>query len=254
MKGPKNIGFTLVELLVCFVIVATLGLVVLQQVKGAKMRANQTVSTLNLRSMVIANWGYVADFGTYCPANEPKNRVRWHGARTSAKEKFDPTKGFLSDYLGKDDRVGICPEFKDHMDGNQSFENGSGGYGYNAIYIGGTPANPFLPNRPSNVDNPARTLMFATTALAKSKGVQEYPFAEPRRSVTPDGKLAGALQPSVHFRFGKKALIAWCDGHVSAEGMDDSSGENFYGGKNKDAGIGFCGPEEENGWWNPKRN
>lgn len=242
-------GFTMVEVMVCVVIVGVLALVVFQQTRGARMRANQAISTINLRSLVVANWGYVADHGTYCPANERTNRVRWHGARTSGRERFDPAKGFLSPYFGESDRVGVCPQFREVLGGGDSFENGSGGYGYNAAYIGGTPGAPYAPNRPANVRNPAGTLMFATTALAKSGGLQEYPFAEPRRFVNPDGSLGGAMQPSVHFRFRGKALIAWCDGRVSAEVMEGSSGENYYGGSNEAEGIGFCGPRAGNGWW-----
>ncbi len=249
----RRCGFTLLELLVCIVIVTVLALVGFRASRMAKTRAHQAVSTTNLRSLVIANEGYVADHGTYCPTSDVPNRVRWHGGRSGRNKKFDPAKGFLSPYFGGSDRVGVCPHFRDHIDGSHSFENGSGGYGYNAIYIGGTPANPFRPERPSNIDDSARTLMFATTALAKGSGLQEYPFAEPRRSVNPEGRLAERLQPSVHFRFGGKALIAWCDGHVSAEKMSDSSSVSFYGGSNKEAGIGFCGPKAENGWWNPHR-
>ena len=246
-------GFTFVELLVCVAILATLGAVSFQIVRSARMRANQAASTVNLRSLVIANMGYAADHGTYCPAQEKTNRVRWHGARTGKKARFDPSKGFLSPYFGGSDRVGVCPQFRQHVEGADSFENGSGGYGYNAIYIGGTPADPFMPERPANVGDPARTLMFATTALAKRNGLQEYPFAEPRRAVNPNGELAYSLQPSLHFRFGGKALIAWCDGHVTAERMEDTSGENYYGGSNQEAGIGFCGPADANGYWNPRR-
>jgi len=249
----KHKGFTFLELMICVVMIAVLALVVFQGARNARMRANQAASTTNLRSLVLANQGYVADHGTYCPAREVKNRVRWHGARTGAKDRFDPAKGFLSEYFGESDRVGICPEFRDHIGGGESFENGSGGYGYNSVYIGGTPADPFTPERPSRIPNPERTLMFATTAFAKGKGLQEYPFAEPMRSVTPAGKLDYPLQPSVHFRFGGMALVAWCDGRVSAEGMNGREGENYYGGSNKKSAIGWCGPEDGNGWWNPQR-
>lgn len=248
----KRIGFTLLELMICVVIVAVLALVVFQGVAHARMRANQVASTSNLRNLVIANQGYVADHATFCPAREARNRIRWHGARTSSAGKFDPAKGFLSQYFGESDRVGICPEFRENVGAGDSFENGSGGYGYNAIYIGGTPADPFKPETPSNIPNPERTVMFATTALAKGKGLQEYPFAEPMRSVTPEGKLDYPMQPSVHFRFGGKALIAWCDGRVSAEGINGEEGENYYGGSNKKSAIGWCGPQDRNGWWNPK--
>lgn len=246
-------GFTLIEVVVCVVILAVLSMLVFQMAGRSKMRANQAVSTVNLRSLVVANLTYVSDFGTYCPASEKRNRIRWHGARSGWQGRFDPAKGFLSPYFGESDRVGVCPEFRDYLASGDSFENGSGGYGYNAIYIGGTPANPFEPERPANVKDPARTLMFATTALAKGNGLQEYPFAEPRRSVSPSGVLSSALQASVHFRFGGRALIGWCDGHVSAEKAVGSAGGNYYGGSNEAAGIGFCGPEDDNGWWNPRR-
>lgn len=246
-------GFTLVELAVVLVIVAALAAMAVQGYRGARLRAHQAVSMNNLRSLVQANLLYAADHGTYVPATEPRNRIRWHGARASAGGKFDPTKGFLSDYLGQSRRVGICPEFRRHLSGPGSWEDGSGGYGYNAVYIGGTPQDPFRPNRPVNVHHPERTIMFATTALAKSKGLQEYPFADPPHWVDPNGQLRGKLQPTVHFRFSGKALIAWCDGHITLETPADTAATNFYGGDNAKFGIGFFGPSEDNGYWNPRR-
>lgn len=246
-------GFTLVELLVCIAIIATLSMIGFHVAGSAKLRANQVSSSTNLRSLIVANMGYVSDHGTYCPAQEKTNRVRWHGGRSGSGARFDPAEGFLSPYFGKSDRVGVCPQFRDHVKGGDSFENGSGGYGYNAVYIGGTPADPFVPEKPANVRHPARTLMFATTAFAKADGLQEYPFAEPRTAVNPDGTPAYTLQPSVHFRFRGKALIAWCDGHISSERMEDSSSENYYGGSNEESGIGFAGPRSGNGWWNSQQ-
>ena len=248
----KPDGFTLVELLVVIVIVASIAALSFQGFQIARLHANQAVSAANLRQLAAANLMYAADNQTYCPATDVPNKKRWHGARTSTKEKFDPEKGYLSEYLGLSHSVGICPEFLRHLSGSASFETGSGGYGYNAIYIGGLPENPFKPNRPVNVSNPTRTLMFATTALAKSDGVQEYPFADPPQGVDVDWQPTGTLQPSVHFRFNGSALIAWCDGHVSEERPVGGAKTNFYGGDNKAAKIGFCGPTENNGWWNPR--
>ena len=94
--------------------------------------------------------------------------------------------------------------------------------------------------------------MFATTAFAKSDGVQEYAFAEPPHYVNSSWELVGELQPSVHFRFNGKALIAWCDGHVSEESLSVPSKTSYYGGSNAEWKIGFCGPTGNNGWWNPR--
>ena len=251
-RHPRSSGFTLVELLVVIAIIAILAMLSVLGFQSARLRANQSVSAANLRQLAAANLLYAADRQTYCPASEKTNKIRWHGARTSTKEKFDPEKGYLSEYLGLSHSVGVCPEFKRHLSGTSSFENGSGGYGYNATYIGGLPENPFKPNRPANVANPVRTLMFATTAFAVADGVQEYPFADPPQAVDAEWNLTGPLQPGIHFRFNGRALVAWCDGHVSEELSQGSSGTNFYGGDNQHSQIGFCGPAENNGWWNPR--
>jgi prepilin-type N-terminal cleavage/methylation domain-containing protein/prepilin-type processing-associated H-X9-DG protein len=248
----KSRGFTLIEMLIVISIIVILGVLGFQGLRAGRLRANQVISASNLRQLAAANLLYASDFQTYSPAGEPKNRIRWHGGRSSASGPFDPEKGFLAEYLGLSRRVGICPEFSRHLAGEASWENGAGGYGYNATYIGGMPGASFQPNRPANVGNPGRTLMFATTALVKAGGIQEYPFAEPRESVNPRWETAGALQPSVHFRFNGRALIAWCDGHVTEEIRSSDKGTNFYGGDNEAANIGFCGPRDNNGWWNPR--
>jgi prepilin-type N-terminal cleavage/methylation domain-containing protein len=251
MRTPR--GFTLVEVMVSIVIVTVLTASAWSLSRRAIQAAQLAESTSNLRQLASANAGYIADHRRYAPATDERNLTRWHGGRSSRKGHFDPTAGFLSPYLGGSRQIGFCPRLLDMIDDPESWESGSGGYGYNATYLGGTPENPYRPNVPANVRNAATTLMFATTALAKSEGLQEYPFAEPRQWVDPNGKLAGRLQPSVHFRFSGKALIAWCDGSVSATIMTEGSQLNYYGGSNEESGIGFPGPDQENGWWNPAR-
>jgi prepilin-type N-terminal cleavage/methylation domain-containing protein/prepilin-type processing-associated H-X9-DG protein len=253
---PVSKGFTLVELLVVVVIIIILSALGFQGYRMARVRANQVVSTANLRQLCAANLLYAAEHLTYCLAGDPGNYTRWHGARSSLQGKFDPTQGYLSEYLGESRSIGMCPEFKDHLTDGESWEDGSGGYGYNSVYLGGylesdNDGNP-VPQRPANVRNPARTLMFATTAAAVAKGVQEYPFADPPRDATRRGRLGRKLQPSVHFRFNGRALIAWCDGHVSEVSGRVNSKTNYFGGDNEGEKIGFCGPAANNGWWNPE--
>lgn len=244
-------GFTIVELLVVVLIVVALSAITLALIRKSMVSGRMAASSANIRQLALANITYLSEHGTYCPAMDRRNLVRWHGARTSRRGAFEPAEGFLSPYLGKSREVGLCPEFERLVDDPSSWEKGSGGYGYNATYIGGTYENPYRPNRPGNVNRPSRTLMFATSALAKGSGLQEYPFAEPRQWEDPNGRLSGSLQPSVHFRFNGKALIAWCDGSVTAESMSESSDLNYYGGDNLKHQIGFPGPNTENGWWNP---
>ena len=71
------------------------------------------------------------------------------------------------------------------------------------------------------------------------------------RLASEDGGRAWDLQPSVHFRAGGKAIVGWCDGHVSLEPPQSYGETNYYGGDNKKDKVGWFGPEEDNGFWNP---
>jgi len=250
--APRSIsGFTLVELLVVVGIIAILGSLMMAAYSSAMISGRTAASMSNLRQLAEANITYTSDHnGSYCPAQDITNNYRWHGARTSGSA-WDPSKGYLSPYLGTDGRVKMCPLFANMVKDGASFETGAGGYGYNEIYIGGTPANNFQPTTITNVPNPARTVMFTTTAFAVATGLQEYPFSEAYQWVDPNYNLDGGLQPSVHFRAHGRALVAWCDGHVSAELPAQLGGADYYGGNSAKANIGWFGPSDNNGYWNP---
>ena len=169
-------GFTLTELLVVLAVITTLFALAFTGARRMITSARIAESAGNLRDLAIANTSYLTDHGVYCPADDRFNNRRWHGARTSSGDRFDPTKGFLSPYLGTSMRVTTCPLFRAMVEGSGSFENGTGGYGYNAAYIGGLPGGSFdrntylrLSQRPANVSNPGRTVMFTTTAYARAK-------------------------------------------------------------------------------------
>src|SRR5262249_3900934 len=148
-------------------------------------------------------------------------------------------------------RVKLCPTFRDALKGNDTFEQGSGGYGYNEIYIGGTPLDYYHGAFVANVSRPSSTIMFTDTAFARADGIQEYPFCEPYQWVDSSNRLAGAMSASVHFRHRGRANVAWCDGHVTAELPSQLDGANWYGGDGKKWQIGWFGPSQENGYWNP---
>ena len=250
-----NAAFTLIELLVVVVIIVIIAALVFSGMKSAREAGASAKCLGNLRTLAEANMRYAAEHdGMYCYAMDKTNTIRWHGTRKTVTEKFDPTQGPLAPYLGRDGSVKECPAFKQHISGEDSFENGSGGYGYNAVYIGGTPRDKWNGERTANVTRPERTLMFTDTALARQDGVQEYPFAEPYQWVAPNGRLAGPLSPSVHFRHNGKANVVWCDGHTSQESSARLGNEkNYYGGDEGKHKLGWIGPEAENGWWNARR-
>lgn len=253
-------GFSLVELLIAVSIILVLAALAYSGGRRMVTSARIIESSANLRSLAIANTAYLADHGVYCPADDRPNNRRWHGARSSTGSRFDPTRGFLSPYLGQSMRVTTCPLFRAMVDGSSSFENGTGGYGYNAAYIGGRPGSAFdketllrLPERSANLSNPGRTVMFTTTAYARSSGLQEYPYCEPPFWDYGDGVSGDRPSPSVHFRANGKALVAWCDGSVTAETMTAArGGANPHGGDAAEYNLGWFGPSENNGWWNPR--
>ncbi len=245
-RSPR--AFTLIELLATIAIMALLLVAAVPALRAARDSGLASRSSSNLRQLALANLAYAADNGTFAPAQDAKNRTRWHGARTGGTGAFDPRKGYLAPYLGEDKSVKRCPLLTNLMESG-SFEEGTGGYGYNAAYVGGTPDDPFTPEKPSGIPHASATIMFATTAFARGGGLQEYPYAEPFFFTTG----GGTPQPSVHFRAHGRAIVAWCDGHVTSEPPTKVGGPNYYGGDNGEHQIGWLGPEEENGFWNPRR-
>ncbi|CAM3061908.1 prepilin-type N-terminal cleavage/methylation domain-containing protein [Rariglobus hedericola] len=252
MKNSRQ-GFTLIELLMVVVIIGILAVIIIPLTSRLRGSAQSITGLSNLRQLAQANLGYASDHGgQFVPATSVNNRKRWHGERESSSKPFDPSKGYLAPYLGESGRVKNCPRFDLLQKSTTSFELGTGGYGYNSAYIGGTPQDWTKPTYVNRLPRPARTVMFASTAFAVATGPQEYAFTEPYESLAPSGQPNGALQPSTHFRHDGKAHIAWCDGHVTAE-LPNSTAEtaNYYGGDSRALAIGWFGPADHNGYWNP---
>ena len=257
----KQAAFTLIELLVVVVIIAVLAALILPAYRTAKVNSYAVRSTNNLRQLVTANIAYAAEKGFYVPADDRWNNRRWHGGRTAESSAFDPAKGFLAEYLGKSRAVTPDPFFTEMLKSSETFEEGTGGYGYNATYIGGTPAWAWnadgtrVSAQPSQVERPATTMMFATTAYAREDGVQEYPYAEPPFWDFGDGPSGFRPSPTVHFRYNGKAIVGWCDGHVSMETkVVREAGFDPHDGDADAQNLGWFGPEEDNGYWNPRRS
>lgn len=259
----SSAGFTLFELLVTITILGVLAAIAYKVGTSAIQRAWIVQSSANLKSLAAANAAYQADHGEFCPADDRFNNLRWHGARTSVSSKFDPTEGFLSPYLGKSRTVNTCPIFKNIVSGSASFEEGTGGYGYNSAYIGGRPGGAWnkatkirIPAKMEILENPSETVMFTTTAYAQPDGLQEYASCEPPFWDFGNGPSGERPSPTVHFRAEGKAIVVWCDGHVTLESNNKTMdhGENPHGGKSESHNLGWFGPEDNNGHWNTRKS
>jgi prepilin-type N-terminal cleavage/methylation domain-containing protein/prepilin-type processing-associated H-X9-DG protein len=266
MNGYK--AFSIIELLVVISVIAMLMAILVPVLNISRSQAKQIVCKNNLQQLIIANGSYANDnSGCFVPAALDiltENKHRWYGTRNDANSPFDTTKGPLASYLANK-TVG-CPQrpaFAKQKPSSQvsfadydaDYEVGCGGYGYNMINLGSriwiegyedqsckSTANS------SQVRRPARTLVFADTAMAKVKNgglyCVEYSFAEPRYYLIngiPDTHSWDPL-PSIHFRHRGQASVGWVDGHISSEKMGRYDGTNSDGAKPSKFNIGWFEP------------
>ena len=172
---------------------------------------------------------------------------------------FNPKEGPLWSYMGRTAGIKTCPTLRDSLgaDPAGNFEAGCGGYGYNQTYVGGTYYKYGYTrraakeaSRTSDIRRPGKTVMFTDAGICKGDAgmsyVSTYSFCEPPFFLGPDG---AAFQnprptPTIHFRHTGRAIVAWCDGHVSSERMTfTTDGANAYGGDNREKDMGWFGPQ-----------
>ena len=251
LPKKRKSGFTLVELLVVILVIALLAVILVPALAAAKEQGKSAVCKSNSRQLFLANSAYaIENEGFYVIAAEDiygSNLLRWHGARNSIDEPFDPMTGPLATYLA-DGKVKRCPSFgkksySQEAGQSANFEAGCGGYGYNDQYVGGVygvVTSSARSAKDSKIKLPALTVMFTDTAFRQilSDGQTsfiEYSFAHPpfwswyieMLTVVPEGTslegITGRPDPAIHFRHRGFTDVAWCDGHISKETMDLSA-------------------------------
>ena len=258
---PLN-GFTLVELLVVIAIIGVLAAILFPVFGAAKNSAKRAQCASNLRQLAAAVMMYADENnGRYVPAASDiftGNLHRWHGARQDLYSPFVFTQSPLWSYMGRCERLKICPSVQSppRSDPTVNFEPGCGGYGYNQVYVGGTyykygysPRAARVASTVSDICRPSKTVMFTDAGMARGDSgsyVQEYSFCEPPYFIAPDRTRSNERStPTIHFRHGGRALVAWCDGHVTCERMTFTTpGLNVYQGNNGAANTGWFGPDD----------
>lgn len=251
MSQRRPHAFTLIELLAVVAICATLVALLLPALGGARRNGERAGCHSNLHQLHTANLAYSLDHRGHLAPGAPEFRAnlhRWFGSRERINTAFEPRQGPLSEHLGPDGQVRRCPSFGIvNPDPNVEFEAGCGGYGYNNDYLGTDDIiGDAVGVRMTLIQRPAETIMFTDSAFAIDRSeprIIEYSFATPpHQRGYPDRRMA----PSIHFRHGKEASVAWADGHIDARPMTFTR-SNIYGideaAMNR-LQIGFPGPDD----------
>lgn len=255
MKRPA--AFTLIELLIVVSIIALLISILLPSLSSARKKGEATVCASNLRQIGLANGYYAHDNEhCFCPGAADfmaTNLHRWHGMRDNPSEPFEGLRGPLVSYVGAEGRIRACPSLRMDLpqDDPQRFEKNCGGYGYNLAFVGRQiekvaggfyrVETDLVGAKNDRVRHPSETVMFADSAFAGGVLI-EYSFAEPRFFPT----FGSRADPSIHFRHGVRANIAWCDGHVDSRAMTFTWTSGLYPGDPALENIGWFGNYDDN--------
>ena len=251
----RRLGFTLVELLVVIGIIATLIAILLPALGAARAAAQKVVCASNLRQIAIGALLYQADNKQYWPPAHvdfrSRNLDRWHATRANISSSFDFATSPMRRQLNTD-RIKQCPAF--NFANGSGFEQGNGGYGYNANYIGSSTGTlgslsfatdaefdrnvSNIPARAAQIKRPSAKIAFTDAAIAGPLLI-EYSFVS-----APLDSDGNTTSPSIHFRHRRQANIAWADGHVTLERFEWTYPTNVYGVKNQPLLLGFFGPRD----------
>lgn len=188
-------GFTILELIICMLVIFTLLAILLPVFFLTKNLSNRTTTLSNIKQLGAAWTMYYNDYDDTLMRNVYKNEHWWGDNKKN---------GVLAPYVNlsnlRDPSLDI---FKFNNTYNFS------GYAYNPIFSPVTNKNVPIEVKFSEINNPSETVSFATTAglFQVNKNYELYPIST---LTTPNWNF-----PTFHGRYRGYGIVCWSDGHAT---------------------------------------
>lgn len=219
-------AFTVVELLAAIAIVAVLAMLVATAGWKIYCSSSLAVSANNIRQLTAGASQYLTEHNyAYWKYREDDagGTKWWWGYETFASQSsgegnrtFDPQQSPLAGYIP----AALRPDPSFAMNGNAfkpKYKSGYIGVGYNVVLGGGffgTKKKPLQPLRYWQLTDPAKVVVFATSA-------QVYPFSSKPRIEEFYG--IDEREITVHFRNAGMAMVGFANGSAGFLPMDEST-------------------------------
>ena len=229
-RSVKPRGFTLIELLVVIAIIAILIALLLPAVQQAREAARRSQCRNRLKQMALALHNYIEthagvfmpykvdDAQTIAVGGWPENTIRYFFGNVDytkpAGEQLDFNDGFLTPYMETKRGAFQCPNFGPDQVDELLFDQMTCGYAYNGHALGEGIEYDWS-TWPATADAKFRKLrdiaqLTHTVAFADSAEVN---YALKLREVYLL-EWPSMNYPTIHFRHGGAANVAFVDGHV----------------------------------------